>query len=71
MYDAPDNQVVYLPCILHLFHANQTAHYIMPGRIVDLTEIWLFLKGDTHVRIDLLLNLFLTRLAPVVADGFA
>ena len=54
MYDAPDNQVVYLPCILPFM--KQTAHFIINGRIVHLAEFLSF-ADDKYVGIDLL-NLF-------------
>jgi len=54
MYDAPDNQVVYLPCILPFM--KQTAHFIINGRIVHLAEFPSF-ADDKYVGIDLL-NLF-------------
>ena len=56
MYDAPDNQVVYLPCILHFM---QTKPHMMLSRDASCTSrnFDLFFTDDMYVRIDLL-NLF-------------
>ena len=65
MYDAPDNQVVYLPCILRFM---QTKPHIISSRDASCTlrNFDLFFTNDIYVRIDLL-NLFLTYVGPVVA----
>ena len=68
MYDALDNRVVYLPCILHFM---QTKPYIVLSRDASCTLRSLnpFLT-DMYVRIDVL-HLFFNAPVTVVADGFA
>ena len=58
MYDAPDNQVVYLPCILHFM---QTKPHIILSRDASFTlrnyDLLVFFTDDMYVQIDLF-NLF-------------